>query len=172
MDNTVGDQEQRLKTKGRKTVEIDTSDAQQFMTYHNPETGQEFPRLPADSVSVLTYTRAKYHTVTKKKLRGPLLPGPASEALREKWEAGREQRDQEAQLRLSAVKKTKEFKEVKEQSESVPRSELKDIVQEAVQAALKVAGVEIPSEPEINEPDKEVEIPLYGTQLPMFDSPA
>ncbi len=171
MDNTVGDQNRRLKAKGRRTIELDVSDAQQFMTYHNPETGQEFPHLPADAVSVLTYTRPKYHTVTKEKLRGPLLPGPAPEILREKWEAGREERVKIADNRLKAVKRTKEFKEVKEQSESVPRSELKDIVQEAVQAALKVAGVEIPSEPEINEPNKEVEMPLYGTQLPMFNSP-
>ena len=172
MDNTVGDQELRLKAKGRKTVEIDTSDAQQFMSYYDPETGQEFPRLPADAVSVLTYTRPKYHTVTKKKLRGPLLPGIAPETLQEKWEAGREQRDREAQERLKAVKKTKEFTEVKEQVESVPRSEVKDLVKEAVQSAFKAAGIEIPSEPEINEPNSEVELPLQGTQLTMFDNPA
>ena len=94
------------------------------------------------------------------------------EALREKWEAGCGKRDQEAQVRLNAVKKTKEFKEVKEQTDSVPRSELKDIVKSAVQEALQLAGVEIPSEPEINEPNEEVELSLPGTQLTMFNNPA
>ena len=38
-------------------VNLPNLETQPFSVYHNPETGKEFPRLPADSYSASNYLR-------------------------------------------------------------------------------------------------------------------
>lgn len=157
MDNELNEEITNLRKKGKKIVELDVSDSQPFMTYHDPKTGQEFPRLPADQYHIILYVAEKGWRL-----------GPAPEHLRAKWKAGRAERDREAQARLKAVKKTPEYKELKESVESVPRSEVEDIVKKAVQEALRLAGV-IPSEPEIKNEIEETQLSLFDETV---DTPA
>ncbi len=90
------------KEKASGLKEIGGS-VQPFMTWHDPETGQEFPRLPADAPNACNYM-----------IRGFRM-GPAPDDLREKWEAGAEDRRAEQSKALSRVNRSAEHKRLESQ---------------------------------------------------------
>jgi hypothetical protein len=75
--------------KAAGLAELAGGEPQPFVTWHNPETGQEFPRLPADAVNAMTY------------LTRGLRMGKAPPEARARWEAGAADRAAAAERRVA-----------------------------------------------------------------------
>ena len=75
--------------KAAGLAELAGGESQPFVTWHNPETGQEFPRLPADAVNAMTYMT-----------RG-LRMGKAPPEARARWEASAADRAGAAERRVA-----------------------------------------------------------------------
>ena len=85
------------KAAGLKEIE---GPSQPFMTWHNPETGQEFPRLPSDAPNAANYM-----------IRGFRM-GPAPQELKDKWKASEVNRIAEHDKRLKKIKDTAEYRKM------------------------------------------------------------
>ena len=123
-DELTAAQKRALQRSNSLILENEGVEKQAFTCYHDPRTGQEFPRLPMDSYSLANYIN-----------RG-LMPGRAPAELREGWIAGQAERAAECDARRRKAERDPEFAKLKEQTESVPAAEVAGIAKQAAQAAV------------------------------------
>jgi hypothetical protein len=110
--------------------------AQPFMPWHDPETGQEFARLPSDAPNAANYM-----------LRGFRM-GPAPKELKERWAAGAAERAAEADRRLKKAKASVEHKQMKQKLGAEPEQQPQtDLVRQTVEQVLKALGHKVPDRP-------------------------
>lgn len=123
-DSLSNAQKQELKRANSLVLENEDLEKQNFIYWHNPKTGQEFPRLPTDP-----------YGLANNFMKG-LMPGRAPEELREKWTAGEAKRQAAFDARLKKAKRDPDFIKEIEQAESVPAAEVAEIAKQAAQAAV------------------------------------
>lgn len=102
-------------------------------TYHNPQTGQEFPALPTDPRSLQLYTLVKGWRL-----------GPAPAELKAKWEAGAIERAAKSREAEAEARRTHPV-EIREDFKETPM--FKTAVKDAVIEALREMGIEKPDTP-------------------------
>ncbi len=122
------------KEKASGLKEIGGS-AQPFSVWHNPDTGQEFPRLPSDAPNAANYM-----------IRGFRM-GPAPAELREKWEAGAPERAEEVEKRLRKARSSSEHRKIKQGLGAEPDQQPQaDLVRQTVEQVLKALGHDLPTQ--------------------------
>ncbi len=125
----------RLTTKEKASglKEIGGS-VQPFMTWHDPETGQEFPRLPADAPNACNYM-----------IRGFRM-GKAPDDLREKWEAGANDRRAEQAKVLAVANRSAEHKRLESQVgvDQPPPPTTEEVAAEVIKQMIDLGVVKAP----------------------------
>ncbi len=108
---------------------------QPFITWHDPETGREFPHLPADAPNAANYM-----------IRGFRM-GPAPKELKEKWEAGEAKRRADAVERLAKVKATAEHKGLKRalgDADQAPAASTEEVAAAVIKKLIDLGIVKVP----------------------------
>ena len=90
----TAEEERQLRENEYVIIPLRGADGADRQTYHDPSTGQEFPNQPTDPRAMEGYIKG----------RGWQF-GPAPAALKAKWDAGEEQRTNEAQEMEEAYRK-------------------------------------------------------------------
>lgn len=152
--DVTAEEKRELKRKG-SLVRIDY-DTQEFEAWHNPKTGQEFPRLPSDSYSIRNY------------MRKGLIVGPASEELREKWEADRPERETLSVKRIEEAKKSPLHRDLEGSKEQYKEDDIQKRVEQGVLKTLETLGIEIPKTPEQTEEVVETEQKEVQLEMKLF----
>ena len=136
-------------------------------TYHNPLTGQEFHGLPMDPWSLESYMRGGVHGS-----RARLLPGPASEELRAKWESFKNEQEDP----LNAAEYQTEAKDIVEELEDKARrvdttllALVEKLTQQVTELTARLDNSGIPVQPTPVEPKQlnmEIEVqPATETEV-------
>lgn len=145
-------QQAELNRRG-SLVELDLSGSQRFMAYHDPRTGQEFSRLPADEYSLTNYM-----------MRG-LRPGRAPDELKRLWEADRPAREAAAQRQNEALRRSPHGQAVERELPTPGEDEIQERVTRAVREALAAAGVIPASQVTAAAPPVQEQVQQGPTQL-------
>ena len=151
----------KAHSSGGSTVRLDPPgiDRLRLGIYHDPKTGQEFT-LPASPSHIMWYmTGRKYG-------KNPLMYGPASEELKERW------LETKAALVAPEQEYMREVKEQLEEAEADATNQLLVIVQQLQKQIsdlqAQVSGV-VPAQERIVVAEKEEEAPIEPKQLALFD---
>ena len=147
--NVTEKEKAELKRKG-SLVRVDY-ETQEFDVWHDPKTGQEFPRLPSDSFSIRKYMRKGF------------VIGSASEELRKKWEANRMKRTKLNLKRVENAKKSPLHRDLLDSKEQYKEDDIQKRVEQGVLKTLETLGIKpvVEETTEIEHNEAQLEMKLF-----------